>query len=61
VYPKTKNNKAPGEDSTIAEMIKYGEGIIDAIHKLITIIWITEEIPQSWDTGITSPIQKNGR
>jgi hypothetical protein len=53
VYPKTKNNKASEKDGITAELIKYGgEGIIDAIHKSITMIRITEEMPQSWNTGI---------
>jgi sorting nexin-29 len=43
----------------MAELIKYGgEVIIDAKYKLITVIWITDEITQSWSTGIICPILK---
>jgi hypothetical protein len=54
---KTKNDEGPGEDSITAELLKYGgEGIIDAMYKLITMIWKTDEMPQSWITGIICPI-----
>jgi hypothetical protein len=38
---KTKKIKAPGEDGITAE------GITDFMHKLISMIWTTEEMAQS--------------
>jgi hypothetical protein len=44
---KTKTNKGLGEDGITAKLIKCGEeAIIDAMHKLISMIWTTEELPQ---------------
>jgi hypothetical protein len=45
----------------MVEFIKYrGEEMIDAMHKLITMILTTEEMPQSWNTGIICPIFRTG-
>jgi hypothetical protein len=41
-----KNNVASGEDTIVAELIKYrGEGVMDAAHELIKLIWTTKYAP----------------
>jgi sorting nexin-29 len=56
-----RNNRPPGEDTIVAELIKYGgEGAMDAVHELIKVIWTTEHLPQEWNTGIICSIHKKG-
>jgi len=39
---------APGEDTIVAELIKYGgEEAMDAVHQLIKLIWTTENMPRN--------------
>jgi hypothetical protein len=56
-----RNNRGPGEDTIAAELIKYGEeGVMDAIHELIKLIWTRENMHQEWNTGIICPVYKKG-
>jgi hypothetical protein len=40
---RTKNNRAPREENIAAELIKYGgKELLDAMYKLIRMIWETK-------------------
>ncbi|KAI5708261.1 hypothetical protein M8J77_019306 [Diaphorina citri] len=61
VIRKMKNNKAPGEDDIVAELIKYGGSSVEhAIHDIIKRVWIDEIMPDSWNVGVICPIHKKG-
>lgn len=56
-----KNNKAPGEDGLVIELFKNaGYDLAAHMHKLISLIWNTEVLPNDWQRGIIIPIHKKG-
>ena len=53
-----KNNKAPGTDGIVAELIKNGGARLEGeIHQIVTEAWDSESMPCDWNLG---PIYKKG-
>ncbi|KAE9537576.1 hypothetical protein AGLY_006599 [Aphis glycines] len=58
---RLKNNKAPGENSIVAKLLKKGGTmLVSKITEVIKIVWKTETIPEEWKTAIICPIFKKG-
>jgi hypothetical protein len=55
-----KNNKTPGEEGVINEVLKWGEQYLDSITALFNRILVTEIIPQQWFTSIIILLHKKG-
>ncbi|XP_039285400.1 uncharacterized protein LOC120351606 [Nilaparvata lugens] len=56
-----KNNKAPGEDGILSEMIKSGgDRLKKELYGLIVMVWREEKMPDDWKTSMISPIFKKG-
>ncbi|XP_076055159.1 uncharacterized protein LOC143033551 [Oratosquilla oratoria] len=54
-----KNNKAPGEDGVVGELLKAGgEYLKNKIYQLILRIWREEKVPRNRKKGIIIPILK---
>lgn len=57
-----KNNKSPGSDNIIGEMLKAGqETTIDLFHYLFEKIWTKKSIPKEWTEALVVPIHKKGK
>ena len=57
-----KNNKPPGTDSILGEVLKNGgTALHHKVHQLILSIWNTEDLPQLWkDARIISIYKRKG-
>ena len=58
---KLKNNKSTGTDNIPGEFIKYGGcRVFKALLELLSMIKLTESMPNDWYEGIVKPIYKAG-
>ena len=56
-----KNNKAPGPDNILDELLKHGgEDLASALHKIVVEIWNSETMPAEWLEGSIVPLHKKG-
>jgi sorting nexin-29 len=61
VINKLKNNKAPGKNHIVAEIMKNsGKAVKNEMWKLINIIGKKQRIPEEWNTAIICLIFKKG-
>lgn len=61
IIAELKNNKAAGEDSVTAEMLKSGGDItITTLRREMEKIWESEAIPDDWKTALIHPLHKKG-
>ena len=60
IIQKLRNNKAPGPDNIISDLIKGGRKLKHRIYMFILKIWEKEELPADWGNSIICPIYKKG-
>ena len=54
-----KNNKSPGLDGILAELIKHGKTTLaEELTQLFNTIWHEEKVPDEWSLGIILPLPK---
>lgn len=58
---QSKNNKAPGIDGIINELIKNGgDSLYTSLYDMFIFLRNKEEIPDEWNKGIIIPVHKKG-
>lgn len=56
-----KNNRAPGEDGIVAEVLKTGGKVLqENLFSLILEVWQQEQMPSQWQVAVICPIHKKG-
>ena len=56
-----KNNKAPGLDGIVVELIKLAPTeVISSLHRLLLKIWDDEVVPEDWCKGLICTIFTKG-
>jgi sorting nexin-29 len=62
IIRKLKNNRAPGENSITAELVKdEGRMLWRKVHILMQRMWKEEQMPEEWNSAIVCPIYKKGK
>ena len=61
IIQNLKNNKRPGPDRILTELIKKGVAALwHRLYNLLIKIWIREQIPDEWKGSYICPIYKKG-
>ncbi len=53
---KLKLGKAPGSDGITAEMLKYGEVVVDWMMWICMLAWEQSKVPEDWRKAIIVPM-----
>ncbi len=54
-------HKAGTDDGLVNELLKYdGKALVDMFHRLASVLWATESVPQQWRSGNIVNIFKKG-
>jgi len=58
---RMKNNRSPGLDGVVGEMIKYGgEGVIKELHQICKIAYREGRTPEEWKKSVIIVLHKKG-
>ena len=61
IKKKLKNNKSPGKDGIINELIKYGKDtLFEPLLKLFNNVYSSGIFPQIWAVSLLTVIHKSG-
>ena len=54
-------HKAAGKDRISAELLIYGgDGVINALHRVMCEVWTSETVPKDWVDSVIVPVPKKG-